>query len=35
MVRRLLDGERVSVAGRFVRAEDAVLYPTVGRAGPR
>lgn len=32
IVRRLLDGERVSVSGRFHQAEDALLLP---RPGPR
>ena len=31
VVRRLVDGERVSLAGRFVRADDAVLYPRRAR----
>lgn len=42
-IRRLLSGERVSVEGRFVRLEDAVLHPSplrrprlmVGSNGPR
>jgi alkanesulfonate monooxygenase SsuD/methylene tetrahydromethanopterin reductase-like flavin-dependent oxidoreductase (luciferase family) len=43
IVRRLLDGERVSFAGRFEHAEDAVLLPRprrrprlmIGTTGPR
>jgi alkanesulfonate monooxygenase SsuD/methylene tetrahydromethanopterin reductase-like flavin-dependent oxidoreductase (luciferase family) len=31
VVRRLLAGERVTMAGRFVRVEDAVLYPAIAR----
>jgi probable F420-dependent oxidoreductase len=34
IVRRLLDGERVTVAGRFARVEDAVLLPPPSRRIP-